>query len=553
MLKVLNGDCREVLKTLADESVHCVVTSPPYWQLRDYSTAKWEGGDPNCTHVKTNSLRRDSPGGFENSKSRGNQPNTESVKMYFKGVCNLCGAESTDKQIGQEETIEEYVETMVELFREVKRVLRKDGTVWLNLGDTYSAGKSGRTDYGSQNKTSTLGPKGIGLPNNTAPGPVIPRKPIKGLKPKNLCGIPWRVAFGLQADGWILRSDIIWSKPNALPESVNDRPTKSHEYLFLLAKSEDYYYDKEAIKEDAKWERWGDQTILKEQQGTASWMVNKTKEVLQAIGKKKNKRTVWSIPTQPYPGAHFAVFPEKLIEPCVLAGSPTQVCSNCGTGWKRILIPKNPIDETEPIIDAEDDEVETEIDEDIEVETVGWQPGCGCNKNGLTLLPGDFEIINTPVGKDGGTDPSQILGRAGFNRPRKEVEGFRPITRYEQRVYAKQLKQIKDPAVIAILREEAGTAYDHYTRTDKSGARPISEELLNRWVENGYLTRVEVPVLEPFETTQATVLDPFFGSGTTGRVALKHGRAALGIELNPEYLIQITNRTKQVQKVFELT
>ena len=151
------------------------------------------------------------------------------------------------------------------------------------------------------------------------------RKPIarkaRPVVTKDLIGIPWRVAFALQADGWYLRQDIIWAKPNPMPESVTDRCTKSHEYIFLMSKSRRYYFDHEAIKEPAKWERWGNQTVKKAQQGTAKWIGNKSKEELQALG-KKNKRDVWNVATKPYKGAHFATFPPDLIEPCVLAGCP---------------------------------------------------------------------------------------------------------------------------------------------------------------------------------------------------------------------------------------
>ena len=252
--KIIQGDCREALKQVADESVHTCVTSPPYFGLRDY-------------------------GGGEG-------------------------------EIGSEQEVEEYVKAMVDVFREVRRCLRPDGTLWLNLGDSYMAQKNvappPQTIGGQRDMPSFI-------PGN--------RRDQRGLKHKDLIGIPWRVAFALQADGWWLRQDIIWHKPNPMPESVEDRCTKSHEYIFLLSKKSHYYYDHEAIKEDAKWERWGNQTVVKEQQGTASWIGSKTKEELQAMG-KKNKRSVWTVNTKGYKGAHFAVYPKNLILPCILAGCP---------------------------------------------------------------------------------------------------------------------------------------------------------------------------------------------------------------------------------------
>lgn len=220
---ILTGDCRAILPTLPAESVQCVVTSPPYFGLRDYQV---------------------------------------------------------DGQIGHEPTPAEYVATLVAVFREIWRVLRRDGTVWLNLGDSYNAPAGSATNPGISQKGRRVPvyEKGQGY------------KKAKDLKPKDLIGIPWRVAFALQDDGWYLRSDIIWHKPNPMPESVTDRPTKAHEYVFLLAKSERYYYNRPDRNDT-------------EQTG------------------RRNRRTVWTISTQPFSGAHFAVMPEALVEPCILAGS----------------------------------------------------------------------------------------------------------------------------------------------------------------------------------------------------------------------------------------
>jgi len=256
MNKVFFGDCRETMKRLIAEGVkvQTCVTSPPYWGLRDYGHAG---------------------------------------------------------QIGLEPTPEEYKVSMVEVFSLVRDLLSEDGTLWLNLGDTYAAARSYQVP---DNKYKDVGNK-IG---HTVP---------PGLKQKDLIGIPWMVAFALRNAGWYLRCDIVWSKPNAMPESVTDRPTKSHEYLFLMSKSPQYYYDHEAIREpyaedsiarvgrgrsdDHKWADGGpgNQTIAK----------NLEKACSNPHG--RNKRSVWTIPTMPYPGSHFAVFPPALIEPCIMAGS----------------------------------------------------------------------------------------------------------------------------------------------------------------------------------------------------------------------------------------
>lgn len=268
--KIYQGHCLDVLKTFPDQVVNTVVTSPPYWGLRDY------------------------------------------------GV---------DRQIGLENSVEEYVSNLVLVFREVKRVLRDDGTLWLNLGDAYAGSGRGRNADGKGNPGSNHF-QSVGQFTGT----VSITKSIEGLKPKDLIGLPWRVAFALQQDGWYLRQDIIWNKPNAMPESVQDRPTKSHEYIFLLSKSQKYYYDHESIKEPAI---YGTQDIRGSRGafGPPQKQKRKSKEkgsfngkygndAFRAIRDKRNKRSVWTVPTKPLKEAHFATFPEDLIEPCVLAGSP---------------------------------------------------------------------------------------------------------------------------------------------------------------------------------------------------------------------------------------
>ena len=271
--RILQGDVLEQLKTLPDESVHCCVTSPPYWGLRDYGV----------------------PG-----------------------------------QLGLEKTPEEYIARMVGIFSEVKRVLRDDGTLWLNMGDSYNAYNGNRgteSQYaGKRNAMEPHFPSGHGLM-------------AKGLKPKDLVGIPWMLAFALRADGWYLRSDIIWSKPNPMPESVSDRPTKSHEYLFLLAKSADYFFDQEAVKEPS---------VDKESFGGMRKRPQYIKGYPKEMGENnfhklegktyptRNIRSVWNISTHPFSGAHFATFPEKLVEPCIKAGTSEKgVCGKCGRPWVR--------------------------------------------------------------------------------------------------------------------------------------------------------------------------------------------------------------------------
>jgi DNA modification methylase len=235
----ITGDCREVLPRFPADSIHCVVTSPPYWGLRDYGVAG---------------------------------------------------------QIGLEDTPNRFVDELVNIFREVRRVLRPDGTLWLNLGDSYAATTKGAGGIGKQhtNNGSILADRSWQIPS--------------GLKPKDLVGIPWRVAFALQADGWWLRQDIIWAKPNPMPESVKDRCTKAHEYLFLLTKSERYYFDAEAIAEPTAY------PIAKDRKASGQYA--------DGSGETRNKRSVWTVTPKPFREAHFATFPPDLVRPCIQAGSP---------------------------------------------------------------------------------------------------------------------------------------------------------------------------------------------------------------------------------------
>lgn len=259
---IICGDALAELRTLPAECVQTVITSPPYYGLRDYGT----------------------PG-----------------------------------QIGLEETPAAYVARLVEVFREVKRVLRRDGVLWLNLGDSYS----GAGDR-SAKRSSGNHPRGCACASCTLSKPKMPK--VSGLSGKDMLGMPWRVAFALQADGWILRSDCIWHKPNCMPESVRDRPTKSHEYLFLFAKSERYYYDGEAINEPAtaagQSRSIGPKTLSRGQAiGRGVKPSGNGAKDFMIVPTLRNKRTVWTIATQPCKEAHFAVMPPALVEPCILAGS----------------------------------------------------------------------------------------------------------------------------------------------------------------------------------------------------------------------------------------
>ena len=403
--QIICGDCLEVMKGWPDKSIQCCVTSPPYWGLRDYGV---EG------------------------------------------------------QLGLEKTPEEYVTKMVEVFREVKRVLRDDGTLWLNLGDSYSTGGRGGQWVGDEHEQQSRGWQ-------SAP---------PGLKHKDLCGIPWRVAFALQSDGWYLRQDIIWHKPNPMPESCTDRCTKSHEYLFLLTKKPRYFYDAQAIAEpcvesNASRPRMGQGPNTQYNQKRASWngsafdkgktFIHQEERCQKRSGTgvgfghgtdkesrnrervntgttdgTKNKRSVWTVPTKSFKDAHFATFPPKLIEPCILAGTSKKgACPECGAPWDRVV---------------------------------------------------EKEVNTTGRGRDHIAGGDSTIGQGWEDTPRATLQ------------------------------------------TKTTGWRPTCECSFEVHAVPGDGTGIATPCPVP-----CVVFDPFMGAGTVGVVAAQHGRDYVGTELNPEY------------------
>ena len=337
MNKVYFGDCRDSMRQMAADGikVQTCITSPPYYGLRDYGTAKWEGGDINCDHSTPRSRGDDIKKGDKQGTSLGSRPNTQRV-------CK-CGAIRKDLQIGLEESPKDFIDNLVEVFACVWDVLEDNGTLWVNLGDSYYNYRPG--------KGQALNKQTVANNNQDLPQECARRgNKLEGYKEKDLMGMPWRVAFALQDFGWTLRQDIIWHKPNPMPESVKDRCTKSHEYIFLLSKNPHYYFDNESIKEPSI---HSDRTAgNKNPQKGSDKEGMETRAGLLAAQQKiyefSNKRDVWTIATKPYSGAHFAVFPQELVEPMILSGSKVgdivldpffgsgttgQVAQNLGRKW----------------------------------------------------------------------------------------------------------------------------------------------------------------------------------------------------------------------------
>jgi DNA modification methylase len=370
-VSVYQGDARSLLVAFADECVDCVVTSPPYWGLRNFEVAPgtW-GGDQGCRHRWSHlqrGRRKDlKPASSTQRSSRvGLTQNQNAAATDGGRFCMHCDAWLGS--LGQEPTPELFVTHLVEIFREVRRVLKPTGTLWLNLGDSFCSGPRARCG--------------------------------EMLKPKDLIGIPWRVALALQADGWYLRSDIVWHKPNPTPEPSRDRPIRAHEFVFLLTKTPSYFYDAEAVREPAV-----------SRPSKSSWPMpavhaGKYSELnapqVRAVTKylrrdapqstSRHRRSVWVIPTEPFRGAHTATFPTKLVEPCILAGtSAAGCCSRCGRPWRRKLEvsyqPLSPDGEQRQRRHADPRIFEITVPRVRQARTTGWEPTCECGVDTVSAV-----------------------------------------------------------------------------------------------------------------------------------------------------------------------
>lgn len=358
--------------------MQCVVTSPPYFGLRDYGTATWDGGDPECDHGAA----------YRASRNAGRQVGVEggvpgSERDPVKTSCK-CGATRIDAQIGLEASPDLFIAEMVAVFRMVWRVLRDDGTLWLNLGDSYNAYNGGAGPGSKLSQTaSAQRPQletGCGLRT-------------KSLKPKDLLMMPARVAIALQADGWWLRSDIIWHKPNPMPESCNDRPTTSHEHVFLLTKRAKYFYDADAVREEGVIPA-GTLGAKGSEERFAQPGVNSRPPEYKVYSGTRNLRNVWTIATHAYPDAHFATFPPELAERCIKAGTSEKgACPACGAPWVRQTDTTydNPGNRTTngPRSLAHKGTISAGYAVRLEkqVTTTGWQPTCDCPHNAAQTVP----------------------------------------------------------------------------------------------------------------------------------------------------------------------
>jgi DNA modification methylase len=442
------GDALAVLRGLPSASVHCAVTSPPYHGLRDYETAHWEGGnDPECDHHargprhhNLDVLGLEYRGGGQKASDETTAP------VLYRGVCGRCGAHRVDPQLGTEPTVQEYVTKLVAVFRELRRVLRDDGTFWLVIGDCYASDG-------------------------------------------NLVGAPWRLAFALQNDGWILRMDNIWRKPDTMPESTNNRSTKAHEYIFHFSKGPRYYYDTEAVKEkgsiELKTRKIGER-LPADHHGQSGRVVSDTGW--------RNKRSVWTISHGGgYKGGHFAVFPKSLVEVCVKAGTSEKgCCPKCGAPWARVLGQTR----------------------------VATRPGHATRTHGGGSVRGDGAPPRLAGGVTGNRDPARHVTttRTLGWRPGCVCYGL-PLVGNEPREPKRSPKESDQTWTVRYARYQAALA----------SWEKMWDEVKDEYA--ALLDGVEEGSLMP-----CVVLDPFVGSGTAALVALRLGRHAVGVDVSEAYL-----------------
>lgn len=513
--RVLHGNNREELRKLKPASVHTAIQSPPYYSVRDYGT-----------------------------------PDLHWPKMRFCPAIGLplITVPEWTGQMGLEPNPWHFIGHLVETFRAVRRVLRDDGTLWVNMGDTYhtAAGPAKSAGGGRQGAT---GARKLGrheVPNRIG---------IEGYQEKDLMGIPWMLAKALQADGWILRSEVIWHKPNPMPGSQGDRPTTTHEQVFLFSKRPIYFYDSFAVREEAVYPagtRGAKGSAARA--GTAG--VNSRPPEYKVYDGKRERRTVWEIATEGAAGIkaegdqrHYATFPRELVRPMIKASTSERgACPHCGAPWTRIIeevrLPVPDAPPPAPVLFGDPEPVPTYL----EKKTVGWRPTCVCGADpAWQMQPRDLEYFETPTGEQLGEDLTLEMGRGAAKRFEKVDTGKRLITRYEHRKYAEQLRDSPHRGEMeAEALPRGADAFEHYLRTDDHGARPIPPDLLESWISKCWLREVRVPSWEYPTPVPCVVLDIYGGTATTAEVAIQEGRHAIVCELADHYLPLIERRMSAV-------
>lgn len=550
-VRLYHGHVLDVLRLLPDEHAQTVVTSPPYWGLRNYNLPPqvW-GGRDGCRHAwgsapgparRTGGVGKSTLHGWGSGNTplqaalKNMRPAMELVNGTF---CRRCGA--WRGSLGLEPTPELYMEHLVQVFEEIHRVLRADGTVWLNLGDCYVAAPHGFSTHdpsgpAARDRSADMAGPRIGhrssFRRDRRPRDDQPHKRAPRLKPKDMVGMPWRVAFALQSAGWYLRRDIIWQKANAMPESIRDRCTTAHEYLFHLAKSEDYFYDGKAIEEQVTGgaHARGHGVNPKAADVDPGNHRDRPKQNahfsarITALVTTRNKRSVWTIPTQPFLGHHYAVFPEDLVKPCIQAGTSERgACPVCGAPWERVL---ERVVAAAPAADLVEDGQLPGLPPAAEAQAwkvpSGWDTGPG----GHTRLVGRY------AGKHAATHEHargrRILAQmaaarqAGADRnnpfPQHRTVGWRPTCSHYDAVYRAKFPRARAP------RKRA-----HQDAADTWFARA---------------RRRPAPVM--CRAVPCVVLEPFSGAGTVALVAKELGRRAVAGELNGEYIGMTVKRLRQ--------
>lgn len=483
-IRLYQGHVLPVLQSLPDESVHCVVTSPPYWGLRDYGLEPqlW-GGEVGCEHEWGEEQK--SPWADHCPGPNGKQKNTTAGHWKPKQTgpfCRLCDV--WQGSYGLEPSIEFYVEHTVQIFRELRRMLRKDGVLFLNLGDSYHGGGGAHKNHHANPGLSKSAPRN-GVPSSIGKAVAFNDGPNRqlcpGLKAKDLCGVPWRVALALQADGWWLRSDIIWAKPNPMPESCTDRPTTAHEHIFLLTKSAKYFWDAEAVREAASTTRPEPELLTfgpRPDVGFPWHMQNRKRSKMPA---GRNLRNVWTIATVPFPQPHFATYPPELVRRCVAAGTSEKgCCPKCGAPWRRVV--EKEIKRHEKWYGEKKD-------------AQGARHDRGAAGNGYNEVVGTIALGWMPT---------------CHHYPRTKE--------WRKYLYEPPLKPSEEIAIIFTPRWWR----IYRIRVKNERLATLRAELMEYW--------------NAMDTIPCTVLDPFSGAGTTALVAAKLNRNAIGIELNPEYV-----------------